>query len=80
MSIQIFTMWTGVEIVEIAHEGLDEAAVGASALCQEHLANEGFSLDMRIGPCLHFTLSQQSTLCFKFSSSVSEVYPSIFPL
>ena len=39
MSVQIFTTWTGVEIVEIAHKGLNKAAVGASALCQEHLAN-----------------------------------------
>ena len=53
----IFAIGTGVEIVEIAHEGPVEAAVGASALCQEHLANEGFSLDVRIGPCLHFALS-----------------------
>ena len=80
MSIQISTMLTGVEIDEIAHEGLDGAVEGAGALYREHLANEGFGLDMRICPSLHLALSQESTLCFELSSCVPEVYPSIFPL
>ena len=80
MSIQIFTMWTGVKSVEITHEGLAKTSAGASALSREHLANEGFSLDMCIGPRLYFAFSQQSTLCLKFCSSVSEVYPSFLPL
>ena len=80
MGIRIFTTWTGVKSGEITHEGLAKTSAGASALSREHLANEGFSLDMCIGPCLYFAFSQQSTLCLKFCSSVSGVYSSFLSL
>ena len=80
MSIQILAMRTGVEITESAHEGLDRAAVGACALCGEHLANKGFSLDMSICPCLYPTFSQEATFGFELGSCVPEVHPSTFPL
>ena len=80
MSIQILAMWTGVKIAETAHEGLDRASVGTCALCGEHLAYEGFSLDMSICPCLNFAFSQEATFGFELGSCVPEVHPSTFPL